>query len=72
MQIPRYWRLQKQRYSLVGEVCDKCGNKIFPPRDICPDCDAPAKTPFTFSGKGEVYSHTTINSWRKAHSSRPS
>ncbi|MBN1891116.1 MAG: Zn-ribbon domain-containing OB-fold protein [Thermoflexales bacterium] len=60
MQIPRYWRFQKQRYSLVGEVCDKCGNKIFPPRDICPECEAPAKTPFAFSGKGHVYSYTTI------------
>jgi hypothetical protein len=60
MQIPRYWRLQKQRYSLTGEVCEHCGNKIFPPRDICPQCEAPAKTPYTFSGKGTVYSYTTI------------
>jgi hypothetical protein len=44
----------------VGEVCEKCGSKIFPPRDICPDCEAPAKTPFTFSGLGEVYSYSTV------------
>lgn len=60
MQIPRYWRLQKQRYALVGEVCEKCGAKLFPPRDVCPECQAPAKTPFTFSGRGQVYSHTTV------------
>ncbi len=60
MQIPKYWRLQKQRYSLVGEICDRCGHKIFPPRDICPECEAPAKTPFVFSGQGQVYSYTTV------------
>lgn len=60
MQTPRYWRWQKQRYALVGEVCPKCGHKIFPPRDVCPECEAPAKTPFQFSGRGEVYSYTTI------------
>jgi hypothetical protein len=60
MSVPRTWRLQQQRYRLVGEVCDKCGVPIFPPRDVCPECEAPAKTPFTFSGRGEVYSYSTV------------
>ncbi len=60
MQVPRHWRIQKQRYSLVGEVCESCGSKIFPPRDICPECEAPAKTPFQFSGRGEVYSYSSV------------
>ena len=60
MEIPRHWRLKKQRYSLVGEVCPHCDAKIFPPRDICPECGKEAKTTFTFSGRGEVYSYTTI------------
>lgn len=60
MQVARHWRNRNQRYGLVGEVCEKCGGKIFPPRDICPDCEAPAKTPFTFSGLGEVYSYSTV------------
>lgn len=38
MEVSRHWRLQKQRYGLVGEVCDHCGEKIFPPRDVCPNC----------------------------------
>ncbi len=38
MDIPRHWRLKKQRYSLTGEVCDHCDAKLFPPRDICPEC----------------------------------
>ena len=60
MEIPRHWRLKKQRYSLTGEVCPHCDAKLFPPRDICPECGQNAKTEFTFSGRGEVYSYTTI------------
>jgi hypothetical protein len=60
MDIPRHWRLKKQRYALVGEVCEHCNAKLFPPRDICPECGEEAKTLFQFSGKGEVYSYTTV------------
>lgn len=60
MEISRNWRLQKQRYGLVGEVCEHCGSKIFPPRDVCPECAEEAKTPYQFSGKGEIYSFTTV------------
>jgi uncharacterized OB-fold protein len=60
MEISRHWRLKQQRYSLVGEVCPHCETKIFPPRDICPHCSQEAKTAYTFSGKGEVFSYTTI------------
>lgn len=62
MEIARHWRLQRRRYALVGEVCDHCGGKIFPARDVCPQCNAPAKTPFVFSGQGEVYSYATVHS----------
>lgn len=61
MEVPRYWRIKNQRYSLVGEVCPHCDAKIFPPRDVCPECGQDAKTKFAFSGKGEVYSFTTIS-----------
>lgn len=60
MEIPRHWRLKKQRYSLVGEVCPHCEAKIFPPRDVCPECGQEARQIYTFSGRGEVYSYTTI------------
>lgn len=60
MEISRHWRLKKQRYGLVGEVCPHCEVKIFPPRDVCPECGGEAKTLFSFSGKGQVYSYTTI------------
>ena len=61
MEIPRHWRLKKQRYALVGEVCPHCSAKLFPPRDVCPECGGEAKTPYTFSGKGEIYSYTTMH-----------
>ncbi len=60
MEIPRHWRLKQQRYSLVGEVCPHCEAKLFPPRDVCPECGHEAKTQYTFSGRGKVYSYTTV------------
>jgi uncharacterized OB-fold protein len=60
MEIPRHWRLRKQRYALVGEVCPHCDKKIFPPRDICPDCGDEAKSLYSFSGRGHVYSFTKV------------
>jgi uncharacterized OB-fold protein len=60
MEVPRHWRLKKQRYALIGEVCPHCEAKIFPPRDVCPECGGEAKTAYTFSGKGEVYSFTKM------------
>jgi len=60
MEITSHWRIKKQRYALVGEVCPHCAAKIFPPRDICPECGDEAKDHYQFSGRGEVYSHTTL------------
>lgn len=60
MEVSRHWRLQEQRYKLVGETCDSCGVKLFPPRDVCLECEAPAKELFTFTGLGEIFSYTTI------------
>ncbi len=61
MEIPRHWRLRQQRYALVGEECPHCETKIFPPRDVCPECGGEAKTTFSFSGEGEVYSFTVMH-----------
>lgn len=59
MEIPRFWRNQAARYKLQGEICPE-GHKIFPPRDICPNCGKETKTPFVFSGNGTVFSHTVV------------
>jgi len=60
VEIPRHWRLKKQRYGLVGEICPHCDSKIFPPRDVCPNCGGAARELYSFSGRGEVYSFTDV------------
>jgi len=60
MNIPRYWRTEKVRYGLVGEVCRTCSKPIFPPRDICPHCAEAAQDAHVFSGKGRVFSYSTV------------
>jgi uncharacterized OB-fold protein len=67
MEVSRHWRLKKQRYALEGEVCPHCHAKIFPPRDICPDCGLDARTLYQFSGRGEVYSFAKVQDAPEAH-----
>jgi len=67
MEVPRHWRLKKQRYALIGEVCPHCSYKIFPPRDICPDCGKDAREEFQFSGRGEIFSFTTVYQAPQGH-----
>ena len=55
MNIPRYWRAQNQRYSLAGEICKQCGARLFPPRDVCPECRELALEPFAFDLDDEIY-----------------
>jgi uncharacterized OB-fold protein len=67
MEVSRHWRLKRQRYSLIGEVCPHCEARIFPPRDICPSCGENAKTDYEFSGRGQVFSHTTVQDAPNGH-----
>ena len=60
MQVPRNWRLQKQRYSLIGEVCEHCGVKLFPPRDVCPECSHGSQTLYQFTGIGNIHSFSQV------------
>ena len=55
MHIPRYWRAQNQSYSLAGEICKQCGARLFPPRDVCPECRELALESFAFDLDGEIY-----------------
>ncbi len=43
MEVPRHWRLKKQRYALTGEICPSCKTPLFPPRAVCPHCGGDAK-----------------------------
>jgi len=63
---PKYWTCKEEYLGtpeggLRAEECPKCGLVIFPRRDVCPDCGGHAKTEKELSGKGEVYSYTTVN-----------
>lgn len=60
MSIASLWRTKQQRYSLQGEICPNCHQAIFPPRDVCPYCREAAGPLHTMSGRGEVYSFTTM------------
>ncbi len=60
MEIARHWRLKDQRYNLAGSVCPKCGEKSFPPRDICSKCGCEGADRYVFSGQGSIFSYTTI------------
>ncbi len=60
MRIPITWRLKNQRYKLEGSVCPQCQRKFFPPRVVCPHCRTRPLSPYTFSGKGTIYSFTVI------------
>ena len=58
MEVSRHWRLKQQRYSLVGNSCQYCDAKIFPPRDICPRCGGDTKNKIEFTGKGRIHSYS--------------
>jgi len=60
-QIARHWRLNAQRYGLVGDVCPDCNRKIFPPRNVCPHCVEKAELPFEFSSQEEIKPSSTIH-----------
>jgi uncharacterized OB-fold protein len=40
MHIAQNWRIKGQRYALKGAQCEKCNNVTFPPREVCPHCEA--------------------------------
>jgi uncharacterized OB-fold protein len=60
VEVPRHWRTQKARYALEGIQCESCAGVAFPPRDLCPDCQSPSVRPCQLSGRGEVYSYSTV------------
>jgi len=56
-----HWRLLPHRYNLIGTCCTTCGQKFFPPRNICPDCRRKGHIEkFKFSGEGEIVSYTVV------------
>ncbi len=60
LQLPRDWRHRVERYRLVGGKCEKCGSVMFPRRPVCLECGGEEVAEQGFSGRGEVYSHSTM------------
>ena len=56
-----YWILKKDRLHLVGSHCKKCGQKYFPPREICPKCFAEGEMEKAMlSNQGKLYSYSIV------------
>ena len=55
MRVPGDWRLQVERYCLIGVTCARCGARTFPARRICPNCDVRPQVPSLFSGHSELF-----------------
>lgn len=60
MAVPRHWRTRTQRYALMGEACPHCKRKLFPPREVCPECGSPVHLAFVLPGRIEAYSFSPI------------
>jgi len=60
MNLARNWRLKKERYLLEGARCEGCGKIMFPMRPVCPACRSRSLSPYQFSGRGQVYSFSTV------------
>lgn len=46
--------------GLVALKCAECKRLFMPPRYLCPECGRASLKEVTLSGKGQVYTHTTI------------
>ena len=49
------------RHELVRPVCDECGRSFFTPQVVCPYCLSSAWRYRKSTGRGKVYSHTTVH-----------
>lgn len=55
------WRKIRERYNLVGNICENCNTPYFPSRIVCRKCGRKSKmVEKQFSGNGTVYSFTQI------------
>jgi len=55
-----YWNAAREG-RLVFMKCSACAHVYFPPRHLCPKCWSDKTEWITSTGRGEVYSHTTVH-----------
>lgn len=59
MDLAKNWRQRAARYRMEGQRHRESGTVRFPPEPLVGDA-AQAWEPFTLSGRGTVYSYTTV------------
>ena len=57
---PAFWRNAKERYNLVGKVCQDCSRVSYPGRSPCAKCNSENVKEIRLSGKGSLISWTCI------------
>jgi len=60
VELPRYHRLRGAYYRLEGSACPACPGRYFPPRTVRPACKAAELRTFAFSGRGTLYSFSSV------------
>jgi scaffold protein (connect acetoacetyl-CoA thiolase and HMG-CoA synthase) len=60
MELPRYHRLRGALYRLEGSACRGCEARAFPARTVCAACGSRDTAPFTFSGRGILWSFARV------------
>ena len=60
MEIPRHWRLRKQRYSMVGGVCSNCEAKMFPAREVCLHCGHGSQAAIQLDTQESIYTQANV------------
>ncbi|MCU0493243.1 MAG: Zn-ribbon domain-containing OB-fold protein [Chloroflexaceae bacterium] len=61
MDIAKQWRGRGPRYRLEGQRNTQTGEVRFPPRPVALDENAAEWETVALSGKGEIYSYTTLH-----------
>ena len=64
MGVARFWREIPQRYNLIGNKCEECGQVFFPPREACPKCRRKSMGKMDevkLNGKGEIVTYSIIH-----------
>jgi uncharacterized OB-fold protein len=60
MSLARHWRLQDQRYRLMGVLCEDCGARMLGRRYVCTRCKSRNLRACYLKGQGAVYSYTVV------------
>ena len=64
MGVARFWREIPQRYNIIGNKCEECGQVFFPPRESCPKCRRKSMgkiKEIRLAGKGEIVTYSIIH-----------